>query len=48
VKLFKIFNFNLAKPKFGAVDFAGTIFVRDVVDDDYIGFIFRYDSNELV
>lgn len=30
---------------FGGVDFEGTLFVDTEVDDDYIGFVFAYQSN---
>lgn len=32
---------------FGGVDFEGTFFVDTDIDDDYIGFVFRYLFQQL-
>ena len=34
--------FFLGYHKFGGVDFEGTFFVDTDIDDDYVGFIFRF------
>lgn len=34
--------------KFGGVDFEGTFFVDTDIDDDYVGFIFRWDDGRFI
>lgn len=42
-KFDKINNlFDLGFHAFGGVDFEGTFFVDTEIDDDYVGFVFRY------
>ena len=38
------FNFVAGYDEFGGVDFEGTFFVDTEIDDDYVGFIFRWGS----
>ncbi|XP_078583878.1 cartilage oligomeric matrix protein-like [Branchiostoma floridae x Branchiostoma japonicum] len=35
----------LGTTKFGSVDYRGTFFVNTQVDDDFVGFVFSYESN---
>ena len=42
---FPIIYFRKGYERFGGVDFAGTFYVHDDKDDDFVGFIFSYQDS---